>query len=1441
MGSVSNTSALLLADNGSTRLYFAPNADYNGTSSAALTVRAWDQTSGTAGTKVTTASNGGTTAFSSVMDTIDVTVTAIDDAPVAAGGTVIGSEDTPYVFTWADLNVLDIDSAITGATAIQIITLPADGVLAVSNGFSWEPVTAGQTITKSTIDAGLLRFTPEAQESGYDAYPTPGVGNLLQDYAQFTYRPVQTIAITNPDAELGITYAEGTGNNVAAGWVTSGSVYTSNVSAAAYADDHDQVFSLSSGAQMSQVLSTNFSAALDYTISVDVGWHPAWSSPSFQVELWAGGTRVGVVDQSAITPVIGAFVRATLVVDGSAFGAADGQPLEIRLSESSGFSNVVQFDNVMLTTLPGGIGSTATLTIDITPQNDAPVITPIAPDVTFVEGGLPQVIDATGTITDVDSTNLDGGVMTVSISANGTVDDRLQVGNFGTGPGQVGVSGSNVTYGGTVIGTVSGGTNGSDPLVITFNTNATPSAVQEVYRSMQFNNVSENPSTATRTLTIGLTDGDGGTATPQTKLVYVQASNDAPSITSLSGDSLSYSEGDGAVVIEQDGNALVADVDSTNFDTGTLTVSFTAGSDSAEDVLSIRNQGTGAGQIGVSGSNITYGGTTIGTFTGGSGGSNLVITLNVSATPTAVTALVQTITYENTDTAAPTTGARTVRFVLTDGDGGTSANYNTTVTVSAVNDAPVVDLNGTGAGQDVTTAFTEQTSVVIAPSGTLSDVDSATLTSLTVTLTARPDGNAVESLALNAPATTAASGAGLTVSYTAGTGVLSITGSASVVTYQTILQGIQYHNTSDTPTTTDRSITVVAHDGTAPSGTQTATLTVTAQNDPPVNTVPGPQSVAEDTPLALGGISVTDVDGNLSTVQLGVGNGTLTVTLQGAASISAGANGSSTLTLAGPQADLNATLATLVYQGASNYSGADTLTVTSTDSNAVSDVDTVALTVTAQNDPPALATNTGSTVLEGDIDTITSAELSVTDPDQAAAQMVYSVGTLPTNGHLERSTAPGVAITSFTQAEINAGLLRYVHDGSETATDSFTFTVNDGAGGSIGATTFTITVAPSNDAPTNTVPGLQTVTGGNPLVFSLANGTQLAISDVDALGGTIQVTLTSPDGLLTLSGTAGLTFNVGDGTADPTMTFTGTVASVNTALNGMQFAAASSFSGQTTLQLATNDLGNTGAGGPRIATSTVPITVGTPPLVIQPPSPPQPPQTPQPSSPPIGATPAPSRPPAASTTIGPIFTAPSVSPTPPFGEAIRPHEDTRRTPLAPRTTSTPAPLIPLASIPTDLLAWAESLGQHLQDQAPLEKIVAAPGRVSHALRARLQEFTDYLEQTKLQETSHRQFAAQVAAGSGLALSAGFITWLLRGGSLLASLLASMPAWRYFDPIPVLKLDRDQRKRRDRIARAAADKEYAEYKGLEDILEDDVEDSEDDDDRDHHRTSGSWAA
>ena len=52
-------------------------------------------------------------------------------------------------------------------------------------------------------------------------------------------------------------------------------------------------------------------------------------------------------------------------------------------------------------------------------------------------------------------------------------------------------------------------------------------------------------------------------------------------------------------------------------------------------------------------------------------------------------------------------------------------------------------------------------------------------------------------------------------------------------------------------------------------------------------------------------------------------------------------------------------------------------------------------------------------------------------------------------------------------------------------------------------------------------------------------------------------------------------------------------------------------------------------------------------------------------------------------------------------------------------------------------------------------------------------------------------------GSSFVLSAGFLTWALRGASLLASVAASLPAWQGFDPLPVLAAKkRDKKKDED---------------------------------------------
>ena len=85
-----------------------------------------------------------------------------------------------------------------------------------------------------------------------------------------------------------------------------------------------------------------------------------------------------------------------------------------------------------------------------------------------------------------------------------------------------------------------------------------------------------------------------------------------------------------------------------------------------------------------------------------------------------------------------------------------------------------------------------------------------------------------------------------------------------------------------------------------------------------------------------------------------------------------------------------------------------------------------------------------------------------------------------------------------------------------------------------------ITVNAVNDAPVNTIPGPQTTNEDTSLVFSRGNGNAIIISDVDAAGNPVEVTLTATNGAITLSGTTGLSFTAGDGTADATMTFTGT-------------------------------------------------------------------------------------------------------------------------------------------------------------------------------------------------------------------------------------------------------------------------------------------------------------
>ncbi len=185
------------------------------------------------------------------------------------------------------------------------------------------------------------------------------------------------------------------------------------------------------------------------------------------------------------------------------------------------------------------------------------------------------------------------------------------------------------------------------------------------------------------TVTMSWSKTTSGTAEWAIGAVPIKAAvaNTAPTIT-LPATALSYTENGPAAII--DATATASDSDSPDFDTGTLTIDFSANG-TASDRLAVRNEGTGAGQIGVAGANVTYSAVTIGTWTGGTGTTPLVITFNASSTPAAAQALMRNITYANVS-EDPSTTSRTVRFVLTDGDGGSSAAVTETISVTAVID-----------------------------------------------------------------------------------------------------------------------------------------------------------------------------------------------------------------------------------------------------------------------------------------------------------------------------------------------------------------------------------------------------------------------------------------------------------------------------------------------------------------------------------------------------------------------------------------------------------------------------------------------------------------------------------------------------------------------------------------------------------------------------------
>ena len=546
-------------------------------------------------------------------------------------------------------------------------------------------------------------------------------------------------------------------------------------------------------------------------------------------------------------------------------------------------------------------------------------------------------------------------------------------------------------------------------------------------------------------------------ATPATATINITAVDDAPVATITP---TSYGPVNEQTSLTLHGTGLsISDVDAGS---GSLTVTLSV----TEGTLNVTGGSTGAG-VSASGSSLV-------TITGTQTQINNLLAGNGGAT----------VTYlDNTDTPSATvTLTLTVNDNGLTGSGGPlSASDTATINITAVNDAPVIDLLTTAGVQTtaITAAFTESGgAVTVAPQLTLADVDSTTAAGAIVTLTNAQTGDVLSLQGQAGTSGTLAGGIGFSISGS----TVTFSNVSLLANYQAALQLVQFNNTSVTPITTDRSFAFQIDDGGVVNNLANATATVTigTVNHAPT-TADTSASGAEDGGAIAIVLSGNDIDGTVAsfTITSLPTNGTLSTDAAGLNPVAL----NQLITASG-----NA--ATLYFTPAANFNGAPSFQYAAIDNNGAQDATpaTATINITAVDDAP-VATITPTSygpVNEQTSLTLHGTGLSISDVDAGSGSLTVTLsvteGTLNVTGG---STGAGVGASGSslvtitgTQTQINnllagnGGATVTYLDNTDTpsATVTLTLTVNDngltGSGGPLSASdTATINITAVNDAP----------------------------------------------------------------------------------------------------------------------------------------------------------------------------------------------------------------------------------------------------------------------------------------------------------------------------------------------------------------------------------------
>ena len=1217
-------------------LVFTPVLNANGSPLGTFTFQVQDN-GGTA--------NGGVDLDQSA-NTFTINATAVNDAPVnSAPGAQGVNEEATLTFSSGTGNAITISDVDVGAGNETVTLTVTSGILALGStagltSFTNNAASITLTGTVANINAALngLTYTGNLNFNGADSLgiSTSDNGNTGGGGTQSDNDSVAINVVAVNDAPAGTDKAVS---------IAEDTTYTFSVADFGFSDPSDSVAPNSLLAvRMTTVPGAGTGTLTNNGVTVNAGdsvsaaniaagllvFTPvlnANGSPlatfTFQVQDNGGTANSGVdLDQSANTFTI----NATPVNDAplNSVPGTQGVNEEATLTFSSGTGNAITISDVDV----GAGNETVTLSVAggaLTLNGTAGLA------FTVGDGSADSTMTFSGTVAAI-NTALNGLTYTGNLNFNGA--DLLSVStsdNGNTGGG--GTQSDNDSVGINVVA-VNDAPAGTDKAVLIAEDTTYTFSVADFGFSDPSDSLAPNSLLAVRMTTVP------GTGTLTNNGVTVNA-GDSVSAADIAAGLLVYTpvlDGNGSPLatftfqVQDNGGTANSGVD-LDQSANTFTINVNAGNDAPinsvpgtqsvieeatltfstgnGNAITISDVDIGSGNatvtLSVTGGALTLNGTAGLAFSAGDGTADS--TMSFSGTVGAINTALNGLTYTGNLNFA---GADTL--IVSTNDNGNTGNGgpqndtdNITINVAGVNDAPVNGVQGTQTvNEDTTLVFSGANAISI------SDVDAGA-------------GNETVTLSVASGALTLNGTAGLAFTVGDGTADSTMTFSGTVAAINAALNGLGYQGNLNFNGSDALNITTNDNGNTGSGGAQSdadsITINVSAVNDAPVNGVPGTQTVNEDTSMVFSGanaISISDVDvgaGN-ETVTLSVASGALTLNGTAGLAFTVGdGTADSTMTFSGTVAAINAALNGLGYQGNLNFNGSDTLNITTSDNGNTgsggvqNDADSVTINVAAVNDAPVNGVPGAQGVNEEATLTFSTGNgnaISISDVDVGAGNETVTLSVA--GGLLSLSGTTGLAFTagdgaadstmtfSGTVAAINAALngLTYTGNLNFAGADTLNITTNDGGNtGSGGAQSdadgITINVAAVNDAPVNGVPGAQGVNEDTSLVFT--GGNAITISDVDVGAGNETVTLSVTSGALTLNGTAGLAFSVGDGSADSTMTFSGTVAAINAALNGLGYQGNLNFNGSDTLNITTNDGGNTGSGGAQSDADSVAISV----------------------------------------------------------------------------------------------------------------------------------------------------------------------------------------------------------------------------------------------------------